>query len=316
MPSKPPILLLSFNRPELSRQVFERIRQYRPERLYLAVDGPRDPATHPRDAEAVRKCRELAEQVDWPCEVFTRFSEVNQGCGRGVSNAITWMFEREERGIILEDDCLPEPTFFDYVAELLERYKDQPEVMHVCGNSYADQRTIAACSPYSYAFTRYPDLWGWGTWARAWKQFRYEIPPPEEILKSYFVMEGVDRYRQHAQRDRVISVRQKDSMWGYRWHFAVMKNRGLCVAPAVNQISNTGFGGEATHTTGEGSLHAANAPTTPLELPLKYPPEITVSAAYNRIYADNVLGSTGRYRKRYLKRWIRQLLIPGYVPKK
>jgi hypothetical protein len=226
------------------------------------------------------------------------------------------MFEQEERGIILEDDCLPEPTFFEYVAELLERYQEQPEVMHVCGNSYADQRTVSACAPYSYAFTRYPDLWGWGTWARAWKQFRYEIPPPEEILKSYFVMEGVDRYRQYAQRDRVISVRQKDSMWGYRWHFAVMKNRGLCVAPAVNQISNTGFGGEATHTTGEGSLHAANAPTSPLAFPLKHPPEIAVSAAYNRIYADNVLGSTGRYRKRYLKRWIRKLLIPGYVPKK
>lgn len=316
MPRKPPVLLISFNRPHLSRRVFERIRIYQPDRLYLAVDGPRDPATHPRDAAGVAGCKELAEAVDWPCEVYTRFSEANQGCGRGVSNAITWMFEQESHGIILEDDCVPEPTFFNYCAELLERYWDHPEVMHVSGNNFGGQGTAEACAPYSYAFTRYADLWGWATWARAWAHFRYQIPPPAEVPKSHFIQEGVDRYRQYAQRDRVLSTRQKTSMWGYQWQYAVLKNRGLCAAPAVNQISNTGFGEEATHTTGGGSLHAANVPTTPLSFPLSHPPEIVVSPAYNRIYADNVLGTTGRYRKRYLKRWIRTLLIPGYVPKK
>jgi hypothetical protein len=316
MPNKPPILLVSFNRPDLSQRVFGRIRAYRPERLYLAVDGARDPAAHPRDAAATERCRALADQVDWPCEIFTRFSPVNQGCGRGVSNAITWMLGQESHGIILEDDCVPEPTFFDYCAELLERYKDHPEVMHISGNNFAGKGTAEACAPFSYAFTRYADLWGWGTWARAWKHFRYEIPPPEEVPKSDFIMEGVDRYRQYAQRDRVLSTRQKTSMWGYQWQYAVLKIRGLCAAPAVNQISNTGFGEEATHTIGGGSLHAANAPTVPLNFPLSHPPSITVSPAYNRIYADNVLGSTARYRKRYLKRWVRTLLIPGYQPKK
>ena len=316
MSNKPPVLLVSFNRPHLSQQVFERIRAYRPERLYLAVDGPRDPATHPLDLAAVEECKAMAAAVDWPCQVFTRFPETNQGCGRGVSNAITWMLAQESYGIILEDDCVPEPTFFDYCAELLERYKDDSSVMHVSGNNFGGKGTAEACAPYSYAFTRYADLWGWGTWARAWKHFRYEIPPPEEVPKEDFVMEGVDRYRQYAQRDRVLSTRRKSSMWGYQWQYAVLKNRGLCAAPAVNQISNTGFGAEATHTTGQGSLHAANVPTVPLTFPLSHPSQLTVSPAYNRIYADNVLGNTGRYRKRYLKRWIRTLLIPGYQPKK
>jgi hypothetical protein len=314
--SKAPVLLISFNRPHLSGRVFERIRGYRPDRLYLAVDGPRDPSAHPRDATATAACRELAAHVDWPCEVFTRFSQANQGCGRGVSNAITWMFERENCGIILEDDCVPEPTFFVYCAELLERYQDHPEVMHVSGNNFAGKGTAEACAPYSYAFTRYADLWGWGTWARAWKHFRYEIPPPEEVPKSAFIMEGVDRYRQCAQRDRVLSTRQNSSMWGYQWQYAVLKQRGLCAAPAVNQISNTGFGEEATHTTGAKDSPASNAPTMPLAFPLCHPPSIIVSPDLNRIYADNVLGSTARYRKRYLKRWIRTLLIPGYQPEK
>jgi len=313
---KAPVLLISFNRPRHSREVFKKIREYEPERLYLAVDGPRDSASHPQDEEATQRCRELASSVDWPCEVFTRFSPVNQGCGRGVSNAISWLFEQETHGIILEDDCVPESSFFRYCASLLEFYADRSEVMHVSGNNFAAEGFREACLPHSYAFTRYADLWGWGTWVRAWKHFRYEVPPPEEVPIKDFMMEGVDRYRRLAQRDRVLSTRKSGSMWGYQWQYAVLRNRGICVAPAFNQISNVGFGADATHTTGAGNVRAANAPTALMPFTLSHPQEIIVSPKINRIYADNVLGTTGRYRKRYLKRWIRTLLIPGYQPKK
>lgn len=304
----PPVLLILFNRPILAELVFERIRLAKPSCLYIAVDGPRDAEAHPDDAALVKKCREISQKVDWPCEVKTRFSDENQGCGPGPSNAISWLFSTEETGIILEDDCVPEPSFFRYCAEMLSRYASDPQIMHINGNNFAPDRPEGIFGPYSYGFGRYAQAWGWATWSRAWKNFRYEV---EGILKEspdVFAAKGVDRFRRVAHHDRVLTTLSRHSrdVWDYQWQYAVMKRGGLCVAPAVNQISNHGFGEDATHTK-EVFEGVTRARTSEMTFPLVHPPRPLESPRVNQLYAGRMLGDAARYRKKALKRWIRGL---------
>lgn len=309
----PPILLIVFNRPLLAARVLEAIRRQKPARLYIAADGPRDSASHPHDADRCRDCRQLAETIDWPCEVFTRFSEVNQGCGRGPSNAISWFFEHETAGIILEDDCLPADDFFPFCAELLARYQDRPEVMHICGNNFASPLAASACSGLSYGFGRYSQVWGWASWARAWQRFQYDVGPAVESA-SHFKIRGIDRLRRHAHQDRVRSTlgERHHDVWDYQWQFAVLRSGGLCVCPSVNLISNLGFGEDATHTV-KANAPVAQAPIGRLSFPLTHPAAISDSPAINRIYADQMLGDAKRYRKKLYKAWLRR--ITGRSPR-
>ena len=312
MPSCPPILLIVFNRPQLATQVLDAIRRQRPEKLYIAADGPREPATHPNDAERCHDCRRLAESIDWPCEVFTRFSEANQGCGRGPSNAISWFFEHESAGIILEDDCRPGDDFFLYCAELLARYQDHPEVMHICGNNFGSPEAAKACAGLSYGFGRYAQVWGWASCARAWRHFQYDVAPDVEN-RAHFKVRGTDRLQQKVHQERVRSTLglRKHDVWDYQWQFAVLKNKGLTICPSVNLISNLGFGEEATHTTKTNSP-VAQAATGRLAFPLIHPATIADSPAINRLYADQMLGDAKRHRKKLYKSWLRR--ITGRAP--
>ncbi|MEM7601910.1 MAG: glycosyltransferase family 2 protein, partial [Verrucomicrobiota bacterium] len=160
-----PVLFLLFNRPDLAGRVFEEIRKAAPPRLYFNVDGPRP--DREGESDLVQQCRRLAEKVDWECDVFTQFHERNLGCGKSVSSGIFWFFESEESGIILEDDCLPAPSFFPFVTELLDRYRDDERVMHIGGSNHqrGAKRTDA-----DYYFSRYEHVWGWGSWSRAWQK--------------------------------------------------------------------------------------------------------------------------------------------------
>lgn len=308
-PACPPVLLIWFNRPDLATQILDRVRLARPTRLYIAVDGARDPERHPKDVELTRRCKELAAAVDWPCEVRTRFSGVNQGCGRGPSNAITWFFSQEDYGIILEDDCLPDPSFFPYCAELLARHAEHEEVMHINGNNFAPENPESIYEGYSYGFARYAQAWGWASWARAWKHFDYEVAGIHEDSPEVFASAGLDRLRQQAHRERVISTlsEHRHDVWDYQWQYSVLRRKGLCISPAVNLISNLGFGDDATHTK-NAEQYVSFADTGSMEFPLKGPPERKESPAINRHYADNMLGDVSRYRKKAIKRWIRGIL--------
>ena len=144
----PPVLFLVFNRPDLARRVFARIREARPAHLFIAADGPRP--DHPDDVPACRETRLLAAQVDWPCEVKTLFRDANLGCRAAVSSAITWFFEHVEAGIILEDDCLPDLSFFPFCAELLERYRDDERITTISAMGYP---RAGLCGRHSYFFS-------------------------------------------------------------------------------------------------------------------------------------------------------------------
>ena len=308
VPECPPVLLIWFNRPDLAARVLDRVRLARPARLYIAVDGARSDGRHPQDAGLVRSCRDLAAKVDWPCEVRTRFSETNQGCGRGPSNAISWFFSQEESGIILEDDCVPDVSFFPLCAELLARHAADEEVMHINGNNFAPENPKEIYGGYSYGFARYAQAWGWASWARAWKHFDYGVTGILEDGAEVFEVAGIDRFRQQAHRERVLSTlgEHHHDVWDYQWQYAVLKHRGRCISPAVNLISNLGFGDDATHTKDPSSL-VAYASTGTMGFPLEHPPARAESPAINRVYAGKMLGDAARYRKKAFKRWLRGL---------
>ncbi|MEN2383889.1 MAG: hypothetical protein KA716_33360 [Gloeotrichia echinulata DEX184] len=155
MPLSTPIGFFIFNRPDLTAQVFEAIRQTKPHKLLVVADGPR----FPEEEEKCLKTREVIKSVDWDCEVLTNFSEINLGCKYRVYSGLDWVFSQVEEAIILEDDCLPTPSFFYFCQTLLQRYRDDERVMHISGNNFqfGQSRT-----PYSYYFSKYNHIWGWG----------------------------------------------------------------------------------------------------------------------------------------------------------
>lgn len=242
-----PILFLVFNRPDHTSKVFTRIREVKPKYLFVAADGPR--STHPEDAkkcEMVRKT--ILEGIDWNCELKTLFRNENLGCGLGVSSAINWFFDQVEDGIILEDDCLPDISFFDFCGKLLEYYKDDTRVMHISGDNF--QRQNAHEHP-SYYFSSFPHIWGWATWRRSWKTYDYTLAGYNEskitdCMRQYgFTRKEINHWSQILVKQ---SQESRVDTWDYQWLHAVWKNNGLSILPSVNLVKNIGFDDEATHT--------------------------------------------------------------------
>ena len=155
----------------------------------MAVDGPRPHV--PGEAERVAQTQDTRRLVDWDCEVQTLFRDQNLGCGRGVSSAISWFFEHEESGIILEDDIRPDDSFFPFVTELLDRYADDPRVWAVSGCNFVPPEHQTGTS--SYRFSTVPHIWGWATWRRSWEKYRWDIPNWREDLSGRQLWETVDR---------------------------------------------------------------------------------------------------------------------------
>lgn len=269
-----PVLFLVFNRPDTTACAFEAIRAARPGRLYVAADGPRPN----REGEAARcdDVRRIATQVDWPCEVKTRFHDRNLGCRFGVSTAIDWFFEHEEEGIILEDDCLPSASFFPYCAELLERYRHDERVMCVSGDNFQSGRAV---TPFSYYFSRYSDTWGWATWRRAWNLFDGEMtlwPAFRDGGGLKIWSAGDERFERYWTAIFESTSHGAPDAWDYQFLFACWAHHGLTCIPEKNLVSNIGFSTDATHTFDPASREA-NLPTLDISFPLRHPPFITRS---------------------------------------
>jgi len=245
-PLETAVLFLVFNRPDTTAQVFEAIRKAKPPRLYVASDGPR--SDRAGEAEKVARVREIATAVDWPCEVRTLFREENLGCKKAVSGAITWFFEQEEQGIILEDDCLPHLDFFYFCETLLERHRDTEKVWVITGNNFQNGQKRGQAS---YYFSHYNHCWGWATWRHSWRHYQGNIPFwPEWKSSRAWMQKYPDRVERRYWRkifDKVYA--DQINSWAYPWTACVWYHCGLTATPNVNLVSNIGFGSEATHTT-------------------------------------------------------------------
>lgn len=243
--SETPILFLVFRRPDTTRTVFEAIRQAKPKRLYVAADGPRPHKVG--EAELCSEVRQIATAVDWPCEVKTLFREENLGCKRAVSSAVTWFFEHEEQGIILEDDCLPHPDFFGFCEKLLERYAEDGRIMVITGNNFQNGQKRGNAS---YYFSKYCHCWGWASWRRAWRHYQVDLPFwPKWSKSAEWQAIHPDPVERRYWATIIEAIRAgKIDTWDHQWTTSVWYQKGLTVTPNVNLVSNIGFGPDATHT--------------------------------------------------------------------
>lgn len=240
-----PVLFLVFNRPDNTQRVFQKIKAARPARLYVSADGPR--ADRPDDVALCKEVRNIVSDIGWDCEVKTVFNEENKGCKIAVSSAIDWFFDQEEEGIILEDDCLPAASFFFFCDLMLEKYRTDQSIFCITGSNAQKgiQRGVA-----SYYFSQLANIWGWASWKRVWKRYDRELSGFEEEDAQHFLEEN---FADPILRDYWLNTFQRlkkgeVDTWDQQFQFLTFFEKGLCITPNTNLISNIGFGKQATHT--------------------------------------------------------------------
>ncbi len=274
-----PILFLVFNRPRTTELVFEQIRKHRPKHLYIAADGPRN-ASDVKNCTIVRE--NILTSIDWNCEVTTLLRDNNLGCGKAVSEAITWFFDQVEEGIILEDDCLPNDTFFLFCEELLGKYRYDKRVSAISGNNFLPDQPMPIES--DYYFSAFPSSWGWATWRRAWNGYDLHIA-------SWSSAAGADKTR-YIFKEKKYQLWWKNQFdyfhdgkiehtWDFQFHYLSMIRKQLAIIPKANLVSNIGHGPDSTHFLDTEST-LAKLPTYTIDFPMRHP------SSMNRNYEADV----------------------------
>jgi hypothetical protein len=245
-----PVIFIIFNRPDLTAKVFEAIRKVQPQKLLIVADGAR--FDRPNEAEKCRESRAVIETLDWDCDVLKNYSDVNLGCGVRVATGLDWAFSQVEEAIVLEDDCLPAPSFFNFCEKMLEHYRDDERIMHISGDNSCNQNRTRD----SYYYSKYGHIWGWATWRRAWQHYDYR-------MKSWtaFKQAGLlgliceDSYEQKYWTnifDQMYENPQVINTWDFQWLYTCWAQSGLAIAPNQNLVANLGFNQtSAAHTLGD-----------------------------------------------------------------
>ena len=287
---KTPILLIIFNRPNKTSQDFEQIRKAKPPQLYVSGDGPRK--GYEGEEEKIKSVREIVSRVDWSCEVKTLFRDKNLGCKEGVSSAITWFFEQEEQGIILEDDCVPHLDFFTFCESLLVRYAGDDRVSVITGANFQNGKIRGSAS---YYFSKYIHVWGWATWRRAWKHYQGDINfwPKWKTSDAWTKFKSDKIERRYWQKIFDSCYSKQIDTWDYQWLASTWYKGGLTATPNVNLVSNIGFGDGATHTKSKNSK-LSNRQTMELNH-ITHPKQIIIDKEADRFAFDYAFG--GKYQR-------------------
>lgn len=276
-----PVALFVFNRPEVTARVFAEIRKARPTKLLIVADGPR--AARAGEVDRCEQTRAVVTAVDWPCHVLTQFSTENLGCRLRVASGLDWVFEQVDRAIILEDDCLPDPTFFPFCEGLLERYADDERVQHIAGSCYLPD---LAKRPESYLVSRFPFIWGWATWRRAWRHFDLAMSAWPRFLADGRLNALFPDPADAAiwERNLAAAYRGEVDTWDAQWVLAFWLSGGMSLVSTRNLISNLGFGQDATHTVGWSPQAAL--PARAHNLPLRHPERLSFDPALDARFQE------------------------------
>jgi hypothetical protein len=292
-----PIVLLIFKRPDTTQQVLDRIRQVQPQRLFVVADGPRPDRIG--EADNCAATRALIDQIDWNCQVSKHYSDTNLGCARRVSSGLDWVFEQVEQAIILEDDCVPDLTFFPFCEQLLEHYQTDERISSICA-----QNLLPSSYRHSYRFSCYQHSWGWATWRRAWQHFDFDLrdwQAPERQLARILNQPRATQTWLNIFQD--VAQGRVDS-WAYRWMFACWLRGSLSIHPSVNLVQNIGFGEAATHTIAASPLFQlqSGAIAFPLSHPTQVAQDLKADAAIQKLVFDTPLLERLKRNLRSLKK--------------
>ncbi|MBD2579002.1 glycosyltransferase family 2 protein [Oscillatoria sp. FACHB-1406] len=278
-----PVVLFVFNRPDLTEIVFNAIARVKPKTLFVIADGPR----FPEEVELCKKTREIINKVDWKCELFTDFSEVNLYATPRIHSGLNWVFSQVEEAIIFEDDCLPSDSFFTFCEELLSRYRNDDRIMHISGNNFQGSHPRTS---YSYYFSKYLHGWGWASWRRAWKHLDLSMKTWSE-----FKQEGLLDLVCEDRWEKLYWIQVFDRCftdghfeWDYSWLYTGWSQNRLSIIPNVNLVSNIGFRADATHLK-NGNSPLANIPAVELEN-IKHPPCVVRHKEADNYTFDYVFG--------------------------
>ena len=238
-----PILILTYNRPELLKRVFKKVAKIKPTKIYVVSDGPKDS----EDLLKVEESREFLASKDKEFEIICLYREKNLGCRKSVSNGITWFFDQEEMGIILEDDCLPSESFFEYCKELLHKYKSDNRIYSISGfNQQNEWKTENA----DYFFSSLGNCWGWASWRRCWKDYDVDIKDFSKFVQSNGFQNSLGLHLGNIKQTMIHNgvIDNTSDSWALQWGYLRHKNHGLTCIPSRSLIQNIGFGKDATHT--------------------------------------------------------------------
>lgn len=283
-----PVILIIYNRADLTEKVFSEIRKARPKQLYIIADGAISGiSSNHAECTATR----AVVKVDWECKVTYDYSDLNLGCQQRVHSGISKAFEQFDRAIILEDDCLPHPSFFTFCDAMLERYKNTDEVMHICGSNFVHPDKFS----HSYAFTQHPTPWGWATWKLAWQQIDLKMTDyfsQIEAIESQLQI-SPKAFGKLAKRLRKVQTGEICS-WAYPWLGKILAKNGFSITPKKNLVSNIGFDERSTHTANPNSFFA-NYPTSEIPTELSHPEAVKIDQVVNKEVFNLFFG--GKYRK-------------------
>jgi len=259
------VVLFIHRRAETTRRVFASISQYKPERLYIFADGARAV----KDEESlVRSAREETENVDWDCEVFRHYSSENIGLSKSVLGGLDLVFQSESSAIILEDDCMPSPSFFPFAEKLLGQFEHSEEVAIISGTNLSGIRKTTD----PYMFIGHPYIWGWATWANNWREFRNSPLAGNAFVASFRAIPGV--FSKVLFWNLLVREKRLQS-WAIPFAKHIHSKKQVCIVPTANLIENIGFGESATHSGLEGIFASAKAkslrglPVVPLSIERK-----------------------------------------------
>jgi len=282
---KSPVLLITFNRPDTTQKVFDALKKAKPEKLYFFNDGPR--LGNKQDFKAREKIKRILDQVDWECELSTNYSEKNLGCELGVSGAISWVLEKEESVIIVEDDVVPAISFFYFAQEILEMYKFDKRIGMVSGNNYTPIKFNEA----DYIFSKYAHIWGWATWKRVWEKFDVTVPDLQKdlkngLIKKIFHKREERKYFNYYFNRMFLAIKNKTiNTWDTQFFYFLIRNEFLSIVPRVNLVTNIGV--EGTHT---GDINSAHFwPTDEAFVLHKHPNKVECNTEYDYYHFKNHL---------------------------
>ena len=278
------VLFIIFKRPDTTQRVFERIREAQPPRLYIAADGPRKEI--PDEKEKCEATRKIVENIDWSCDVHRLYLDENHGCGKGPCSAITWFFEHEEQGIIIEDDILPHLDFFRYCDEMLDRYKDDLRIQSISGHNtlYGENNKKA----FSYFISPLFGVWGWASWRRVWNTYEYDVNRLSwpKVRKNILKQMPLTAFYRLRNIFRKMAHDKPDDIWDYQFQFNQIQYERYSIFPYINMTKNIGFDTpDATHTMNPKSLEIYNEERSPY--PLCHPEVLQVDEQAFRIMLIN-----------------------------
>lgn len=282
---KSAVTLIFFNRPNTLEKVFEKVKEAKPPKLFLVQDGPRE--GNAEDQEKILACRRIVENVDWDCEVLKDYSKENLGCGVRPMSGITWALSHVDRTIILEDDCVPDLTFFQYCDEMLERYNDDERICYISGLNHFEEWDFGGSS---YGFTKGGAIWGWATWKRAWDRYDYAVNGISDTYTKRQLMNQTPSAKKKIEEwertKTYVTQGKKISYWDYQWGFVKHSQSQFVIVPKYNLICNIGVGIDSTHAQTASSKHRRyndfnNMPVKPLEFPLSHPTHMLCDNEYD-----------------------------------